>query len=76
MTERVKEVSEQALKLTPEERARLADFLLESIEPRRSEVTQAWSEEVRARIAAFERGDYELEDADQVLAEAKAALRG
>jgi hypothetical protein len=44
------------------------DSLEESRDPA---VEEAWRQEIRKRIAAYERGEAELFDADEVMAEAK-----
>ncbi len=75
MNQRVKQLGIEAVKLPPEERLKLVDVILESIQKSDTAIEAAWSDEIRSRIAAFERGEYELEDADVVLAEARAALR-
>lgn len=52
------ELEEQARRLPPEERARLADVLLESLQESPSaEVEAAWDREIEARVAAYERGE-------------------
>ena len=54
------EVEEQARKLSPEERARLADALLESLrEAPLAEIQAAWEREIEERVAAYERGESE-----------------
>ena len=47
------EIEEQARRLPPEERARLADALLGSLqEPPSAEIEVAWDREIEARVAA------------------------
>ncbi len=56
------EIEEQAKALPPEERARLAESLLESLAKERDpEVEAAWEREIQERIAAYRRGEEELE---------------
>jgi putative addiction module component (TIGR02574 family) len=66
------ELEQHARQLPPEERARLADFLLESLfEGPSPEIAEAWDREVEARIAARERGESETYSAEEVFAEAR-----
>lgn len=76
MTDLVSELSERARRLAPEDRARLAEELLASlqadIEP---EIDAAWDEEIRKRIAEIESGAVKLVPADEAFARARRALR-
>ncbi len=74
MNQRVNDLSQEALKLTPEERVGLVDAIIASIQPVPVGIASAWTAEVRARIEAYERGEYELEDADDVIAGALAVI--
>ena len=66
------ELSEKALELTREERAQLAQELLESVERDIDpDVHAAWESEITSRIAAYERGDAKLVTAEQVFEEAR-----
>jgi len=70
------EIEQQARSLPPEERARLAESLLESLrEEGISEVEAAWEEEIEARVAAYRRGEAEAIDAETVLAELRQIAR-
>ena len=54
------ELERLAKLLSAEDRARLAEVLLESLQsPQLSDIQSAWDKEIEARIAAFERGDVE-----------------
>ena len=64
----------EALELNPEERADLAQRLLDSL-PRDPEVAAALDEEIRRRVALFEAGELEMIPAEQVFAEARARLK-
>lgn len=56
-----------ALALPPEDRALLADKLLESLsEQEQSEIDAAWAEEARQRLEAFDRGEMEAIPAEDV----------
>lgn len=74
MPDVVAELSAQAKALPPEERARLAEELLASLDPREAEVEAAWDEELRRRIEEVERGSVQLVPADQVFAQVRRAL--
>jgi putative addiction module component (TIGR02574 family) len=63
-----------ALLLPPEERARLAERLIASLD-RDPEVVAAWDEEIRRRIAELDAGRLESLPAEEVLEEARARLR-
>ncbi|HVT19667.1 MAG TPA: addiction module protein [Thermoanaerobaculia bacterium] len=66
------EVEAQVRQLPPEDRARLAELLLESlVEVSSPSVEAAWDAEIRARVAAFERGEVELIPAEEVFARAR-----
>lgn len=76
MNERVKRLVEEAKKLTPEEQVELLDELCVSLHDHDAEIDKAWAAEIEKRVAAVERGDLELVDADVVLAELRARLGG
>jgi putative addiction module component (TIGR02574 family) len=70
------EIEEQAKKLPPEERARLVESLLESLQQEGvAEVEAAWEREIEARIAAYRRGEEQLVDGETVLAELRRIAR-
>ena len=72
MSDLVADLAEQGRTLTPKERTRLVDLLLVSLhEPMTSEIEQAWDREIERRVAAHERGEGQLFDAADVLAEAR-----
>jgi putative addiction module component (TIGR02574 family) len=68
-------VEQQATALLPDERARLAEILLESLhnEPV-VEIETAWQHEIALRVARYERGEAESFSAEQVFAEAKRII--
>ena len=74
MPDLVAELSAQAKALPPEERARLAEELLASLDPHETEVESAWDEELRRRIDEVERGAVQLVPADQAFAQVRRAL--
>ncbi len=66
------EVERQARSLSAEERAQLVDTLLESLHGSGlSEVQAAWATEIERRVAAYERGEATLVDAEEVFAKAR-----
>lgn len=75
MSDTVAELSQRARELAPEERARLAEELLASLEVGLEPgIDAAWDEEIRQRIAEVENGAVELAPADAVFARARRAL--
>lgn len=74
MTDLVAELSAQARALPPEDRARLAEELLASLDPGEAEVDAAWDAELRSRIAEVEAGTVELVPADYAFGQVRRAL--
>lgn len=63
------ELSEKASSLTLEDRAQLAQELLESVEREADpDVQAAWEGEIASRIARYERGEAKLIPAEEVFA--------
>jgi putative addiction module component (TIGR02574 family) len=76
MPDTLKELEEQARALTAEERARLAEVLLESLQDAPiAEIEAAWDAEIEQRIAAYDRGELQTFWAEDVLAEARRLVR-
>jgi putative addiction module component (TIGR02574 family) len=75
MSASLKQIEEQARALSAEERAKLAETMLESLHPSVSEVATAWAEEIERRVAAFDRGEISSYAAEDVFAEAHRLLR-
>lgn len=67
-------VEAQALKLTAEERAQLADRLLASLSEDH-EIEEAWAAEVERRIEEIESGRAPLIPAAEAIARARAAIK-
>ncbi|MBE0621039.1 MAG: addiction module protein [Burkholderiales bacterium] len=67
-------VEAQALKLSPEERAQLADRLVTSLF-KDQEIEDAWSAEVERRIEEIESGRAALIPAADSIARARAAIK-
>ena len=70
-----KEIEQQARALVAEDRAKLAETLLESLQAPLSEIETAWAQEIEERIAAFDRGETEAYAAEDVFAEARRLTR-
>jgi putative addiction module component (TIGR02574 family) len=66
-------IEAQALKLTPEDRAQLADRLITSI-VEDHEIESAWASEVERRIEEIESGRAKLIPAADSIARARAAI--
>jgi putative addiction module component (TIGR02574 family) len=72
MSDTVATLAQQGRALSPRDRERLVDLLLDSFDQSSDpEVEEAWRLEIRRRVAAYERGEAVLYDADDVMAEAK-----
>ena len=67
-------VEEEALKLTPGERAALAQRLLASLDED-SEIDDAWAAEVERRIAEVENGTDQVIPIEEALSQVRAALK-
>ena len=76
MSEALTELEQQVRSLPPNDRARLAEVLLESLQgPPLSDVETAWNREIEARVAAYDRGDLQAFSAESVFAEARRNTR-
>jgi putative addiction module component (TIGR02574 family) len=73
MSSQLETVEAQALKLTAEERARLADRLIASLFEDH-EIEEAWAAEVERRIEEVESGRATLIPAAEAIARARAAI--
>lgn len=72
----VETLEREALRLPPEERARLATELLESLdELPRGDLDKVWLDEAARRAAQIDSGDVELISADEVDRKARELLR-
>jgi putative addiction module component (TIGR02574 family) len=76
MTDTVAELVARGKALSPQERTQLVELLRETLdEPVDAGVEEAWRLELRSRVAAYERGEATLYDADEVIAEATRLTR-
>ena len=74
MSMTIEQLKAEAMKLSPEERADLADWLWISATPR-EEVEAAWDAEIARRVAAMDAGEAKFTPAEEVLAKMDAKLR-
>ena len=70
-----KAIEQQAQSLAAEDRAKLAETLLESLQTPLSEIETAWDQEIEERVAAFDRGETQAYAAEDVFAEARHLTR-
>jgi putative addiction module component (TIGR02574 family) len=72
MSQDYAEIEKSARLLSPEERARLAEAMTESLrEAMPAEIEAAWEAEIRRRVDAYERGEATLIPAEDVFAKAR-----
>lgn len=72
MTQDYAELERSARLLTPEERARLAEAMTESLRDAiPSEIEAEWEAEIKRRVEAYERGEATLIPAEEVFAKAR-----
>ena len=72
MNDQVSELAELGRELAPEDRSRLVDMLLVSLhEAPVAEVEAAWDQEAERRLAAYDRGEMQAVDGEEVLAKAR-----
>lgn len=70
------ELEQQACTLQPEERAHLAEVLLESLhDSSLPEIESEWQREIERRVAAYERGELQTYAAEDVFAEARRLVQ-
>ena len=75
MNAKLKELERQARQLAAEERAELAETLIESLHSSIAEIEAAWAKEIEDRVAAFDRGEMPAYSAEDVFAEARRLNR-
>lgn len=68
MTEATKTLSEQARKLSAEERLALVDDILSSLDAPDPEMDRLWTREAEDRLAAYRRGEIKALSLEEVLA--------
>lgn len=75
MSSTLHQIEEQARSLSAEDRAKLAERMLESLHTTIEDIEAAWSEEISARIEAFAKGGIPAASVEQVFAEARQILQ-
>lgn len=75
MSSLVEELSQKARALPVEDRVRLAEELLATVQEVDVDVEAAWEEEIRRRIAEIDSGTAKLIPADEVFAEVRGLLK-
>ncbi|MBW7925756.1 MAG: addiction module protein [Burkholderiaceae bacterium] len=70
----VEELTQKALSLSPEERVRLAEALLATVQEVDAEIEAAWEEEIKRRISEIENGTATLVHAEEVFAEVRRLI--
>ena len=70
MSTSVEALAAQAIKLSAEDRSRLAELLLASL-PEDTDADAAWDEEIRRRVAQVSEGTARIVTADEVHAAAR-----
>ena len=68
MNERIKRLTDEAIGLSPDERAELVEGILQSLDPTDARLDRLWADEAKDRLAAYRRGEIESCDLDAVLA--------
>ena len=68
MNAKTKALSEEARKLSPDERTALIEDLQRSLGPTDPEIDRAWAEEARDRLNAYRRGEIEVMTLEDVIA--------
>lgn len=72
MPDQVTELAERGKALAPEDRERLVELLLQSLnEPAVAEIEAGWETEIERRLAEYDRGEVQAIDAEEVFAKAK-----
>jgi putative addiction module component (TIGR02574 family) len=70
------DLEKQARALDADERAKLAQALLDSLrEPPLADIEAAWDQEIESRVAAYDRGELDTFAAEDVFAEARRLTR-
>ncbi len=70
------EVEQQARSLSLDERARLTEVLLETLNDESlKDIQAAWQREIEERVAAYDRGEVKTYSAEDVFAEASRIYR-
>jgi putative addiction module component (TIGR02574 family) len=71
----LKQMEVQARALSPDDRAKLVQSILESLHAPVAEIQAAWAIEIEKRVAAFDRGEMHSYPTEDVFAEARRLMR-
>jgi putative addiction module component (TIGR02574 family) len=75
MAKTLNALERQALELTVEECAKLAELLLESVRSPIADIETALADEIEMRVSAFDQGKLQTYPAEDVFAEARSLSR-
>ena len=75
MSDLVEELSRKALSLAPEERVRLAEALLATVQEVDDEVEAAWDAEIERRVGDIDQGRAKLIPAEEVFTEVRRLIK-
>lgn len=75
MSASLKQIEDQARALTPEQWAKLAESMLESLHSPLAEIEAVWAEEIEQRVSTLDRGEIPAYPAEEVFAEARRISR-
>ena len=75
MNKRVDTLVGEVALLAPEQRLAIVDRILATVHPTHPDVDEAWIAEAEERMAAYDRGEVETFDADEVLAELRGTCK-
>lgn len=75
MSDVVTELAERAMSLPVEQRARLAEQILSTLDPQDDSVEQAWDQEIRKRLDEIDSGLVTAIPANEAFAKVRKALR-
>ncbi len=65
------EILEQAIALSPKEKAKLVDQLIATLDCPDKALDQLWREEAESRLAAYQRGELQTVTVEEVLSKYK-----
>ena len=75
MAAMLKNIEEQVRSLSAEDRAMLAESMLESLHTSINDIEVAWAEDTEDRVRAFDSGEIPSYSAEEVFTEAHRTLR-
>jgi len=75
MTDLVNELTERAKALPTEQRARLAEQILATLDPQDEDIDAAWDHEIRKRIDEIETAAVKTVPSEQAFAQVRQSLR-